>query len=674
MFFALLYFVIHLAAWSYAGQKLFAHHCGWIKGTAGLVLGTVALMWSPVVFSFWLGFTPLAQGLGLALSCALAGAIYAYAKPLAVNETLDYGQMQRSILYLGLPLILLMAYLLHTHIILPTANGYDVGQATFGDLQMHMGMVTSLARQEVFPPEYSILPGQRLSYPFLVNLVSSSLYQLGFSLRWAILLPSLLMCTLIVISFILLAFEVSRDRRVTQLATLLFFLNGGLGFIYFFGWHDYTFAQILTEFYKTPTNYNAMNVRWSNVIADMIIPQRTTMAGWSVAFFALWALLRFTRSTGKDKHGWGILAGTLVGLLPMIHTHSFMAIGLISLGWLATDLYQRRAQLGQVIIDWCWYGLPAIILAIGQLMYWTFPQATAGGGFVHFHLNWVNELKIDPYLWFYIKNIGVVYIAWLAGLALLARSNWRERFGPQTGSQTDSQTGSQNGGLLDQNLAWLQLGPLLIYITAEVLIFQPNLYDNNKLFYIWYVFATITASCVIVSLYRYFLRQQKWLLASSIIVLSLSLGCVSGALTIAREWVSSYTAYTPAHVAAAQFIDQNTPKDAMFVTAPNHNNTVAALTGRNIVVGTDTYLFFHGLNTRQRHDDVKAIYSSPGERTALIAQYKVDYIYLSDFERGEYPEFISLLRSYPVIYDANGVQILATSPRAIELARQGLKH
>lgn len=655
MFFALIYFALHLLAWCYAGQKLFATHPVWLRITAGLVLSVVALMWAPVPFAFVFGFTPLTQGLGLALSCGLAGAIYAYAKPLALNPDLDYAALQRTLLWLGLPLVLLMAYLLHTHIILPVANGYDVGQATYGDLQMHMGMVTSLARQTVFPPEYSILPGHRLSYPFLVNLVSSSLYQLGFSLRWALLLPSLLMCGLIVVSFILLAFEVSTDRRATQLATVLFFLNGGLGFIYFFGWHEYNFAQILTEFYKTPTNYNAMNVRWSNVIADMIIPQRTTMAGWSVALFALWALVRFTRCTGRDKRGWGILAGVLVGLLPMIHTHSFMAIGLLSLGWLGVDLYQRRAAVLCALGDWCWYGLPAIAVAIGQLLYWTFPQATANGGFVHFHLNWVNELKIDPYFWFYIKNIGVVYVAWLASLLVLGR--------------VLIETSQSRTPLLDRNLALLQFGPLMIYVVAELIIFQPNLYDNNKLFYIWYVFATITASCGIVSLFRHWRERGRYFAASSLLIAAVVIGCLAGALTIAREWVSNYNAYNADHVAAAQFIDRNTPTDAMFVTADNHTNTVAALTGRNIVVGTDTFLFFHGLNTQQRHADVKAIFTDPAQRAALLAQYKVDYIFLSDFERGTYPEMSDLAAVYPVIFQQGAVQVLAVSPRAQQRLR-----
>ncbi len=39
---------------------------------------------------------------------------------------------------------------------------------------------------------------------------------------------------------------------------------------------------IFTEFYKTPTNNTELNLRWVNIISDMMIPQRTFLAGLSV--------------------------------------------------------------------------------------------------------------------------------------------------------------------------------------------------------------------------------------------------------------------------------------------------------------------------------------------------------------------------------------------------------
>lgn len=46
-------------------------------------------------------------------------------------------------------------------------------------------------------------------------------------------------------------------------------------------------------------------------------------------------------------------------------------------------------------------------MALPQLLCFTFRQA-AGEGFIRLTWNWINEQ--DPYLWFYIKNWGLVFL------------------------------------------------------------------------------------------------------------------------------------------------------------------------------------------------------------------------------------------------------------------------
>ena len=72
------------------------------------------------------------------------------------------------------------AYCLMTHTIPAADNGsFHTGQSTYGDMNMHLGFITSIANQKRFPPEYSIYPGVRLAYPFLCDSISSSLYIWG---------------------------------------------------------------------------------------------------------------------------------------------------------------------------------------------------------------------------------------------------------------------------------------------------------------------------------------------------------------------------------------------------------------------------------------------------------------------------------------------------------------
>ena len=71
--------------------------------------------------------------------------------------------------------------------------------------------------------------------------------------------------------FYLLARSMLRRLSSALLAFVFFFLNGGLGMIYFTG--EYSLKQLLTGFYKTPTNLGDKGIRWVNVIADMLLPQ-----------------------------------------------------------------------------------------------------------------------------------------------------------------------------------------------------------------------------------------------------------------------------------------------------------------------------------------------------------------------------------------------------------------
>ena len=73
----------------------------------------------------------------------------------------------------------------------------------------------------------------------------------------------------------------------------------------------------------------------------------------------------------------------------------------------------------------------------------------------------------------------------------------------------------------------------------------------------------------------------------------------------------------------------------LFGMTPDHPlvRAVAALTGRDIVCGTSSYLYFHGIDySRQRVDERKML-EKPAECAGLFEQYGVDYVYISNHER-----------------------------------------
>ena len=620
-------------------------------------------------------------------------------------------------------------YCLYTHTIVGNADGsMHTGQSTYGDMNMHFSFITSIANQQTFPPEYSLLPGHKLSYPFLCDSVSSSLYLMGASLRLAYVLPMLGAILQVFMGFYCLIKYWFGRSATALIAWILFFWNGGLGFVYFDNAEK--IHKIFTEFYMTPTNYLDKNLRWVQVMVDMLIPQRATLFGWAILF----PLLAFLfRAIAERKKKLFVMAGVAAGALPMIHTHSFLALGMICAVWLLLDLtenslfvtgkaaygwkaasasrgssrrngkvtasgrrngkvtsssrrsanvsastgnrrgssstdatatasdswiryalyiglaffsvmqminrsnefadkhglaimiigvalfvlflgyklvrYLQNRSWKRLAFTWGIFLILVLIFALPQLFMWTFSQAS-GDNFVRSHFNWSNNG--DQYIVFYLKNLGLPFVLLLLSSFVVSARN-------------------------------LKIGApyLLIWFVAELAAFQPNDYDNNKLLFVGAVFICGLAADALVQIYeRYGAVYWRSAFGKAGVVLLgaclLFVSAISGFLTMGREWVSDYELYTASAVKACRYIeDETTPWDVI-LTSTAHNSPVPALTGRSIVCGSSSFLYYHGLNYQQNEQDVETMYTSPASAKELFRKYDVNYIYLSNQEYGTY--------------------------------------
>lgn len=701
----ILLFFIFLLLGLAISNRLFSNEVLYIRAWAGGIIGLLGLMWGVVPFSFFLRFSTASHMLALLLVVALYLLIR---KQFESKGSLKYKSDGTDyVLYTLVVFISAIAvYILNGHILSPGQNGELYGgQSTYGDLSLHLGIITSIAAQGKFPPDYSIFPGTLLSYPFLTDSLSSSLYLFGTPLRWAVLIPSYVMVVLLVAGFFLLSMEILKHKYAAAFSTVIFFFNGGFGFVYFLDGltkGPSNFTRIFTAWYNTPTNYNEHYIRWSNTICDMIVPQRTTLGGWTVVIFALWLLYRAVEQRENKMFA---LAGITVGLLPMVHTHSFLAAGIISAVWffvyffqvykstaihsgkgdaksketdgsdsivmkwvsftvlmvllvipslfsknlllisiaafLAISLYlvyyvyqcgDKSVLLGY-IKKWLYFGIPALGLALPQLFFWTFRQA-AGENFTRLQNGWqANEGDIWP--WFWIKNIGIVLILLIPALLAAKRK-----------------------------MLSIYSGALAIFLIANVVLFQPNNYDNNKLLYIWYIFTVIIVSAYVFSLYNRLKGQHgRWTVIAVILVIS----TLSGVLTIGREIKSNgqYMLFDSNSVEAADYIKANTPADALFISADQHLNPVAALAGRNIFSGSGAYLSFHGINKSDRDSLVESMYKKPESFKTLAEQNNIDYVFYSSYEKDKFkvgPDYFT--SNYPAVFHKGDIYIFAVSERA----------
>ena len=65
----------------------------------------------------------------------------------------------------------------------------------------------------------------------------------------------------------------------------------------------------------------------------------------------------------------------------------------------------------------------------------------------------------------------------------------------------------------------------------------------------------------------------------------------------------------------------------------------AALAGRDILCGSPSYLYYHGLDYTRQQEAARQVYEAPGASRSLFDAWGVDYVLVSGFGRGPGPGF-----------------------------------
>lgn len=523
--------------------------------------------------------------------------------------------------------------LFQTHMLQPGVDGglYSGGKSALYDMAFHAAITNSFVHGANFPPIYTPMPPAPLLYPFLPDFQTALLVTLGLDLHTALVSTGALLALALTGIFYFFALRLltlspaaaeMRLRLAAALATALFLFNGGLGFIYFYrDWRES--GKSLVQFcLALETNYANLaekGILWANIIADGLLPQRTSLFGIPLTLMILALFAIYWRESGEPaakSNSWRLLfgAGLLTGLLPSFHTHSYAAVGFVS--GILFLMRPRRV--------WLAFWLPAVLLALPQLA--RLASHVTAGGFAHFQIGWRGHNE-PSWLLFWLRNVGLP--------TLLIIPAWFYASRP---------------------LRRFYLPFLALLLFSLLLVFSPNDYDNLKLMYYWYA-----ATCVLVAGWLARLASMKrWRIP---IVLAIIVSMASGLLAVGFELQSKNLMFGRDEVAAAAFARDHTAPRSLFLTAPSLHQPILSLAGRPVVRGNTSWLWSHGYPFVEREADVRAIYSGREDALELLRYYGVDYIYLGPRERQDLKanqdfferSFPSVYRSEEIaIYDARG--------------------
>jgi hypothetical protein len=551
--------------------------------------------------------------------------------------------------YAGLALVLLafapvFLELFPTRMLQRGAEGiYSGGNSRF-DMAFHAALTTSFLDGRNFPAVYTPRPREPLLYPFMPDFQTAALMECGLTMHAALLATALPLAFAVVGLFYFFALRVARRQLAATVATLLFLLNGGFGFLYFFDdWR--AGGKGLFEFWGAlPQNYANMwgrGFHWVNLIADGLLPQRTNLYGLPAAlmlltlFAAVWSREREGEDSKRVDEGvWPgatrvlLVAGVLAGLLSLFHMHAYFSVGFVSVALFA--LRPRKA--------WLAFWIPAVLLAAPQLL--GAASHASGGGFVHIQPGWM-AIEGTSFAVYLVQNFGVPILLALPAW-LLAPREWRTFY-----------------------LAFLAL-----FVFSLLVMVSPNVFDNGKLMQPWHAFNSVLVGWLIARLATTYTRR----LIALVIVLA---STASGIAALKHESQQRALVFDSEEMAAADYVRDHTEPRALFLTAPVIEQPVLCLAaGRAILRGPVFWLWSHGYEFRDRERDVRAIYAGGPEALGLLSYYGIDYVYLGPSERRDFRTDASFFdANFPVLYRSPAVTVYdtrrardSTAPAPRELA------
>ena len=477
----------------------------------------------------------------------------------------------------------------------------------WGDWAAHLSFTGSFAYGHNFPPQFPIDPGNHLGYPFMLDFFAANLVPLGATLPASLVLSSGLLGLAFPAVLYLTAARFAGGRAAAAIATAAFLLSGGLGFIYLIGDIDKSGVGVLVHLPREYTLNRDLNYQWLNPVLAYLVPQRTTLFGFSLALIVLLVLWVATR----ERLGWPayLFAGIVAGLTPAFHVHAYGTIVALSAFWAVR--HRRR--------EWVQFFVPALVLGLPVLA-WLWPPVGGGPcldrsstmpfclqpGWMSYN-DWTRDgviWAVPDFVWFWIKNTSVLIPLIVAAQAL---NRWiPTRFG-----------------------TWF--APMwLWFVVPSVFILAPWEWDNTKFFIFFVLFGSIMAGAFLAELFRR--GTEAAIMAGALLVLLVLTGTVD--LARASDYsVSSYQFVDTRGLALAAWVRANTPADATFVVADDHNSPIPTLTGRRILIGYPGWLFTYGLTDySQKTADLKLILAGDPSTPQLLRRYHIDYVLIGPQE------------------------------------------
>jgi hypothetical protein len=460
--------------------------------------------------------------------------------------------------------------------VIKTLNPYNLG-----DLPMHLTQVANFARGVRFWPDNPIFAGEKIHYPFGINLFTAFFVKIGIPLETV--MPVL--GVLAGFSFLVVLFYWSRGFGLGA-----FLFAGGLAGL-----------QVLTAWQFKDYQHD---LAWKSLPLTLLVPQRGFLFAFPAGLMLLWSWRR--RFLSDEKPAPVFAEGLLWGLMPLFHFHTFIFLSMIFMVW----GLRREKNMPKA-----W---PTLALAVvpATLITFALTDCFRTSSLLWFRPGWM--IGSEKPLMFFAVNFGF-YIPLLFWTVF-------EAFKAHQRSAKSSSGGSR------VHYFHLIIPALLMWGFLFFVMFAPWEWDNMKLMVWCYLLLLPAAEELVVSKVTGLERGLMYVLLF-----------LSGFTVVVSQLGRTTNGFSGYEIFRVEEVDEvcrnmkGLDVDGVFAAAQTYNHPVS-LCGGKLVAGYGGHLNSHGLRPAKIEDKLRRLmHGEPGWRD-LAKDLKVRYLFWGDREKREFPD------------------------------------
>ena len=465
----------------------------------------------------------------------------------------------------------------------------------WGDWPVHFTWASRFAFVGFPTQMHPLLYGSAAHYPWLSSFVSALLLRLSVPFLMSFLLPNIVISIGLFVALFQTYQRFLKSEKGAALGVFLLLTNGGIGAFYFLK------SVLLDSSYllRPPHTYSQLShlhIEFINFVSGLLVPQRAFLLGALVGCCVLFIVYRVVFEQLTISYSSGFLLGSYLLLLPLAHTHAFMAVFGISFFWLVSSAFISKKMSKSSL----------------------FVLSTLVVSFVYFLLIYLNKdsssylsLMLGWYAQYHNENI---FLFWFKNWTVMPFIAFGYIF------------------FMNRSKKMIYAPFLFLFLVANIFVFQPYVFDNTKLFF----FAAIGMTGIV----------TEWLLAvkaryhtsgTVVTVVGVVFISVTGVIEVYKMGADLHypeIMYSYEEIQLAHWVRQHTDKSAVFVTDTRHTHFVPTLTGRQIVLGYTGWLDTYGFEYDKHQEDILTLLQNGDCKS--VAKYSIDYLVLDSLQAKKY--------------------------------------